>query len=250
VVILDLVKAESDATLAFMKSQAPLVGLFGLALLISTACGDDTGSPSDEPTAGTGGSGGGTHQGGAPPSGGFGGIATGGSAPAGAGGAAGGGNAGAAGGGTGTEIIGVNLGLGLCDPQCELYEHCVIEEVSCDEKPCLVRAVCKERPLCQYIDQSLRQNCPSESVQCSGTDPRDEDCVGTECNGICLCRDPGCAGQGLVMDWRPEVCDCAEPWGEERESQSCSRIPCTELYGLGTTSACRIILGEPMCISN
>jgi hypothetical protein len=126
---------------------------------------------------------------------------------------------------------------GLCTPRCTGDEWCAGVEVSCDQKPCLIRAECRKSPACTATDQS---NCKDNSLclqvdatQC-GSD------ASSTCELVCACRDPGCSFKNMVFNTDPAVCDCVAP---PDTPSDCTIGTCPTGY------VCNMLLGDAVCVT-
>ena len=149
-------------------------------------------------------------------------------------GTAGGAHAGASGGSsTDTEIA---VSLLACKPTCPAHQYCALLGPECTTEPCLVHAVCRDRPPC-----SASLACPALPQNTCRDDPSDScsPATGMTCPGRCYCTEgnPPCGEQDL--DRRPDVCKCVTPG------------PATDCLGVVCpgNDECDVVLGKLYCVS-
>jgi hypothetical protein len=134
----------------------------------------------------------------------------------------------------GSAAPGMELALSYraCDPACPDQQYCALEEIDCSGKPCLVRAICRERPACdaQHMCSKMRQKCLCDTRG---------DCSPGNANwpGLCSCSENPYPCDELVLDDRPSVCECVPvPAGG-----TCLGANCPNNF------RCEVVLGKPYC---
>lgn len=203
----------------------------GGCLLLVWGCGNDT--PSSPSTAGSsatagasstsgGASMGGSAGGDSPTVGGS--SSNGGSSAAGSSGA--GGSA-----APGTELA---VSYSACDPACPDQQYCAFEEIDCTGKPCLVRAICRERPACdaQHMCSKMREKCLCDARG---------DCSQGNANwpGLCACSENPYPCDELILDERPSVCECVPVPARA----TCLGVNCPDNF------KCEVVIGKQYCFT-
>jgi hypothetical protein len=217
----------------------PWPGYFLLLLTVGTsacavvACSSSGsvggGAGSGEPSAGSGGT---AFTGGVAGAGAYSGSHS--SGAAGSAGSPIGGGGGAGGmGSAGTEIA---VSFTACQPACPDQQYCALLGPECMTEPCLVHALCRDRPAC---GASLA--CPVASQNTCLDDPSDScnpAATGMTCPGRCYCTEGPHPCGPQALDPRPTVCTCVTPG----PAIGCLNVKCPG------DDVCDIVLGKEYCI--
>jgi hypothetical protein len=216
------------------RAREGVAGL-GACLLLVWGCANDApsgqGTAGSSTTAGADASSGGSSGGGSPAAGGGGGaLSSGGSSPKGGSSAAGSSGAG----GSAAPATELAVSNNACDPACPEQQYCALEEIDCSGKPCLVRAICRERPA-----RNAEHKCGKMREKCL-CDTRG-DCTQGNPNwpGMCVCSENPYPCDELVLDERPSVCECVP----DPAPSTCLGAKCPDNFH------CEVIIGKQYCFT-